>query len=392
VTPARGALGLGLALTFAGWSLGSGALAIAGIGLVLGGAWGSGWSAIASRTVSVERLVERTTLVEGDDLLYEVRLRGAGLLPGTFLLRERLGPAGEVELGLRRRTPVSGGLAASPRGRYAIGPARVIGVDPLGLGRLERSVPAGHTVIVVPRVPVVGTLFHDGGRTGVEGRRALVGRGAVEPYGVREYEDGEPLRAVHWASSARRGRLMVRELQDLPDDEAVVLLDLDASGLAGPPGHTSIDEAVRVAAGIVRASAARGRRGALVVAGRAAVRLPVTSLGRDWEDALTALAEVEPTTGACTADVLRGGGRVLGRGALTLVTTRGAEPFAEALAARGGASLVAVDAPTYAGAGPSPPAPALLRLAAHGLPVAVVRCGDDLAVALTAQRRAAAYA
>jgi uncharacterized protein (DUF58 family) len=185
---------------------------------------------------------------------------------------------------------------------------------------------------------------------------------------------------------------LVRELQDLPDDEAVVLLDLDARGLAGPPGHSSVDEAVRVAAGIVRASAARGRRGALVMAGRAAVRLPVTSLGRDWEDALTALAEVEPTTGACTADVLRGRGRVLGRAALTLVTTRGVEPFAEALEARGGASLVAIDAPTYAGAAPSPPAPALLRLAAHGLPVAVVRCGDDLAVALTAQRRAAAYA
>ncbi len=392
MSAARRALVLGLALAFAGWSLGSAALGVAGIGLVLGGAWGLAWSAAASRAVTVERVVGQTTLVEGDDLRYDVRLRGAGLLPGAFRLHERLGPAGEVELHLRRRSPVSGGLLEAPRGRYAIGPGRLVGADPLGLGRVELPVQALHTVIVVPRVPVVDALFLDGGRRGVDGRRSLVGRGGAEPYGVREYEDGEPLRAVHWASSARRGRLMVRELHDGPDDEVAVLLDLDARGLAGPPGRSSLDEAVRIAAGVVRTSAARGRRCVLVVAGRQATRLTVASLGRDWEDALTALAEAEPTTAACTADVLRDGGRMLGRAALTLVTARGAEPFAEALEARGGASVVVVDAPTYADAPAAPVAPALLRLAAHGVPAAIVRRGDDLAAALSPWTTAVAHA
>lgn len=392
MSPARGALALGVALAFAGWSLGSGALGVAGLGLALAGTWGLSWTAVASRTVSVERVVGQTTLVEGDDLRYDVRLRGAGLLPGAFRLHERLGPAGEVELRLRRRVPTIGGLRAAPRGRYPIGPGRLVGAEPLGLGRLELAVSASHTVVVVPRVPVVDTLFRDGGRRGVDGRRALVGRGGAEPYGVREYEDGEPLRAVHWASSARRGRLMVRELQDVPDDEAIVLLDLDARGVAGPPGRSSVDEAVRIAAGIVRTSAARGRRGVLVVAGREPARIAVASLGRDWEDALTTLAEAEPTAEACTVDVLRDGGRTLGRAALTLVTARGAEPFAEELEGRPGASLVVVDAPTYAGAPASPAAPALLRLAARGVPVAVVHHGDDLTAALSARTTVVTHA
>ncbi len=392
MTPARAALALGLALALAGWSLGSGALTIAGTGLALAGTWGLVWSAAASRTVAVERVVGRTSLVEGDDLRYAVRLRGAGVLPGGFRLQELLGPAGEVDLPLRRRSAVTGGLRVTPRGRYSIGPGRLVGSEPLGLGRLELTVPALHTVVVVPRVPILETLFRDGGRRGIDGRRALVGRGGAEPYGVREYADGEPLRAVHWASSARRGRLMVRELQDVPDDEAVVLLDLDARGLAGPPGASSLDEAVRIAAGLVRTSAARGRRGVLVLAGRVPSRIAVGSLGRDWEDALAALAEAEATPDACAVDVLRNGGRALGPAALTVVTARGAEPFAEALEGRGGASLVVVDAPTYAGAPPSPPAPALLRLAAHGLPIAVVRRGDDLSAVLSARMTAAAHA
>ncbi len=54
------------------------------------------------------------------------------------------------------------------------------------------------------------------------------------------------------------------------------------------------------------------------------------------------------------------------------------------------AALVAVDVPTFAGAAASPASPALLRAGAAGVPVAVVRAGDDLSGALAgaAARRA----
>ncbi|MGL6278095.1 MAG: hypothetical protein ACRC50_00880 [Gaiella sp.] len=67
-------------------------------------------------------------------------------------------------------------------------------------------------------------------------------------------------------------------------------------------------------------------------------------------------------------------------------------PYADGLLARAGAAVVAVDAPSYAGASAAPTEPALLRLAAHGVPVAVVRRGDDLAAALSASAQAAARA
>ena len=58
------------------------------------------------------------------------------------------------------------------------------------------------------------------------GGRVLLRRTAgFDLHSVREYEQGESLRKVHWPTTARRGTLMVKELEDMPHDEVAVLLD-----------------------------------------------------------------------------------------------------------------------------------------------------------------------
>ncbi|MGL6278096.1 MAG: DUF58 domain-containing protein [Gaiella sp.] len=299
MTPARSAVIAGAVLSLTAWSAGSTTLWIAGLGLLLAGSWGLLWAWAVARRARVAREVRDGVLTEGERLHYGVRLLGAGLLPGRFRLVERLGPARDVDVGLRRRRVARAGLDAAPRGRYAIGPGRLVAVDPLGLARVELEVAGEGTVLVLPRVPVIDTLFLDRGRPGAEGRRARARQGGTEPHGVREYQDGEPMRAVHWATSARKGQLMVRELEDAARDEAIVVLDLDARWEAGPPGQSSIDEVVRAAGAVVRAHAARGRRAALLVAGEVPVRIEVASLGRDWDALLVELAAIQATGPSC---------------------------------------------------------------------------------------------
>jgi uncharacterized protein (DUF58 family) len=66
----------------------------------------------------------------------------------------------------------------------------------------------------------------------------------TEPAAVRDYQSGDPRRLVHWKATARRDRLMVREvvLRGLP--QAWVLVD-DAA----PPGD-STEAALSVAASV----------------------------------------------------------------------------------------------------------------------------------------------
>lgn len=51
--------------------------------------------------------------------------------------------------------------------------------------------------------------------------------------GVRDYVPGDPLRRVHWPNSARRGELVVKEVEEPAAPRLVVALDMGGGGVAG---------------------------------------------------------------------------------------------------------------------------------------------------------------
>jgi hypothetical protein len=178
---------------------------------------------------------------------------------------------------------------------------------------------------------------------------------------------------------------MVRELQDAPRDSIAVVLDVEARAVAGARGESSLDDAVRAAAGIVRTHALRSRR-ALLVIGAAQPRVhSVRSVGRDWDEALDDLAAVEPTAATPLGDLVAARGPLGSVPELVVLTAR-PEIVADALVARAAvgrsSALVAVDAPTYAGRPPAAASAVLLRLSAAGVALAVLRRGTPLAEAL----------
>ena len=69
---------------------------------------------------------------------------------------------------------------------------------------------------------------------------------------LREYVPGDDLRLVHWRSSARSGRLVVKHNVDTSQPFSVVLLDVR------PGGYTaeSFESAIDVAASVLVSSAA----------------------------------------------------------------------------------------------------------------------------------------
>jgi len=377
---------LALVVLVAAWAIGSTAVAVLGIGLAAVAIAARTWALAASRLLAVERLPASVPPVEGGQLRLGIAVRGPAWLCSRLELRETVGPLGEISVAVERGGRAELVVDDIPRGRYRLGPGRLLARDPLGVATVERDVPAGVTVLVRPRVPEVAALFTESGARGEGGRRAHMRRpSGLEPHGVREYVEGEPLRAVHWPSSARLGELMVRELEDAPRDSVAIVLDVDARGVAGDAGRSSLDDAVRAAAGVTRAHAGRSRRALLVVAAPQPGIHRVQSLGRDWDAALDALAAVEPAEGTPLRELVtaRGGLGVVPE--LVVVTAR-PEIVEDALVARRAVgrfcALVAVDAPTYAGREPTAASRTLLRLASAGVTIAVVRHGDRLEEAL----------
>jgi len=388
----RSVLALGLVVYFAAWAFGSRPLYPVAAGLLLATTVTWLWVHLANGSFVVHRALAEREHVEGDDVLLSIAIEPRGRVPvPAGELVERVGRLGEDRHALRRRgrrLAIAYLLERLPRGRYVFADSRLVISDPFGLHRVEVPLDSPGALLVYPCLVPLGRLFSESGAHAFEGRRLLLRRPTgYDLHSVREYERGESLRHVHWRTTARRGQLMVKELEDAPRDELAVLLDAGAGAVAGE----SFDVQVRAAGSILDAFVRRARRAVLVVNSERRESQRVHSPASDRVRALELLAAVEPSgnvsAGVLLAQEASPAARAL---ELVVVTSRVDPPLTERLVQRALAhrktSLVYVDAPTFVGAQPTRE-PSLLRLHAAGVAVAVVRAGDDLATVLEGEPR-----
>ena len=383
-TRGRLVVALGFVVYVAGWAFGSKPLYPVATGLLLVSAASWAWLHVSNRPFHVRRGSGDHEHVEGDSVPVVVELESTGrVLPPAATLVERVGRLGEQRHPLRRhgrRLSVRYVLRSLPRGRYVFEGSRVELGDPFGLQRATVELPSPGALLVYPRLVELRRLFSDAGALSHAGNRLLLRRPTgFDLHSVREYEHGDSLRRVHWRSTARRGQLMVKELEDSPRDEIAVLLDVDSRGVVGE----SFEVQVRAAGSILDAFVRRGRRAVLVVNSQAPEAQPVHSPIADWRRALELLAAVEPAPGVAASRLLGDATNPAVRALeLAVVTARLETALVHRLVQRSvgrrKVSLVYVEAASFAGAAPRPE-PALLRLQAAGVAVAVVHAGDDLA-------------
>jgi uncharacterized protein (DUF58 family) len=388
----RLALALGALLYVVAWAFGSVTLypVAAGLALAVGLAWA--WVRIANRPLELRRVAWGAQHVEGDDVTVAFELVPEGRVSASSaLVVDRVAGFGEAEVVARRvRSRLVGRyvLPAVPRGRYAYASTTVVVEDPFGLERAETTLDGSGALLVYPRLVDLDTVFSDAGANAQGGRRLLLRRpSGFDLHSVREHQQGESLRKVHWGTTARRGRLMVKELEDEPRDEVAVLLDAAAGTVAGTPPDSSFDAQVRAAGSLLRAHARGGRRVALVVNSAGRETFGLHGDDGDWRRALEALAAAEPNGTLPAAALLAEDASPAARALdLTVVTARLAPDLVERLLARAGArrgtAVVYVHAASFAGSTEPVREAALLRLDGAGVPVAVLRQGDELAAAL----------
>lgn len=205
-------------------------------------------------------------------------------------------------------------LTAARRGRFAVGPSRLISVEPFGLVERTWEATTRDDLLVRPVVHPLSQVLPVR-RNGRGGDSDLGGAGVVgDPdLNVREYRHGDDLRRVHWPTTARRGELMVRPDQHPQDHNAVVLLDSRLDGQRGQDERSSLETLVVAAASVLVHAADLGQRVVLLGDGQDPAPGSHDTAHRDAaeddpvEDALDRLAVVRPTgpdTLAAAVDLL----------------------------------------------------------------------------------------
>lgn len=148
------------------------------------------------------------------------------------------------------------------RGRFRWSGLSVEGTDVLGLVTKGRAYPTAPTeMVVLPRpIPCFVELPVAGG-WGVSEAESGQTRGAgIEPRGIREYRPGDPLRHVHWRSTARTGKVVVKEFEAGSQATVALVIDRTKGHDVGKGADTSLEAMVGHAAYLVETLLRQGVR------------------------------------------------------------------------------------------------------------------------------------
>lgn len=145
-------------------------------------------------------------------------------------------------------------LVAMRRGRLPLGDIRVATRFPFGLFSKQTSYAAGGTVIVCPEIATIeSTLLQEVLAVGFE--RSLHRRGhGHDLYNLRPYRPGDDSRSIHWVTTARTSKLVVRETEAEDQRRATLILSTVA-----PDSHDAVfEEAVTCTASLAYLLSAQG--------------------------------------------------------------------------------------------------------------------------------------
>jgi len=125
-----------------------------------------------------------------------------------------------------------------------------------------------HGIEVIPRPLRVVLQTSRGGRARVAasaGRPAPLAGEGEQLKELREHVPGDPFKRIAWKASARRGQLLVREMEREERDIAWLVLDASVELWAGDEGKAPLDVAVEELGGVAARHLSRGDKVGLVV-------------------------------------------------------------------------------------------------------------------------------
>lgn len=187
-------------------------------------------------------------VVAGEPLTVEFRVENTKWWLSTWLLRieDRVEHIEEVTAkGLTHTKPLSAAaliphvpasgsatgtyrITVHRRGRYRLGPLRCGTRFPLGLIRGQIVLPDREEIIVAPRL---GRLlpawinFIEAELLGDERRHPQRGMSEGDYYGLRPWQSGDSLRWIHWRTTAKLGRPIVRQFERRKSRDVAIVLD-----------------------------------------------------------------------------------------------------------------------------------------------------------------------
>jgi uncharacterized protein (DUF58 family) len=394
-------LGLGLALLFLGWASGFWVLIRASYLLLALVPIGWLWARANVRGLRLEVRRGPDRLHAGERTFSDFRLQNLNGYPKLWLEIEE--PTNMPGVAPKTVTFLTANgvrtwrheVLCRRRGRYTFGPIAVSSGDPFGLFRRRHVFGHRWEVLVFPAPVELPYFWLPPAQLSGEGDRSR-----PTPYitptasGVREYYPGDAFSRIHWLTTARLRRLMVKTFDFTPTSDVWLVLDLEAAVHAGEGDESTQEYMVTAACSLAHRLLGHDLRVGFLAQGEKPYIFPPSRGPQQYERIMEALAELQANGYTPLGQVLLSHERSFGRHTTVIVITPSPEEgwvaAVQALAQRGvQAAVVLLDAGTFGGREAS--LLSFSALAAHDILTYLVRRGDDLSLALGPSGASSAY-
>ena len=191
------------------------------------------WTRISLNNLQITRLARSLRASVGDVFEETFELENRSRIPRLFVevLNQTNLPAAAGSrlltwVGAKQNRTYIARTWLTRRGAYSLGPTSLISGDPFGFFTQKRTFPSAASLLVLPMIIPIEDFPAPAGL--LPGGKAINRKSMdVTPHasGVREYVHGDAFKRIHWASTARRGKLMVKEFEQDPQSEFWIYLD-----------------------------------------------------------------------------------------------------------------------------------------------------------------------
>jgi uncharacterized protein (DUF58 family) len=224
-----------------------------------GGAWLTAfvWAWQLKKNLRLIREVRYDWAQVGDTLEEQFTLINDGLFPAAWVevqdhstlpnySASRATGAGSYETNTWHTAVI-----CTRRGMYILGGTTLHCGDPFGIYTIEIHQPENSSLVVMPPViPLPAIEIAPGGWAGDGRSRSNSLEQTVNVLNVREHQQGEPLKLIHWPTSARRNKLYTRVLESSPSSDWWIVLDADENVQAGHDWEATMELGVILAASL----------------------------------------------------------------------------------------------------------------------------------------------
>lgn len=217
------------------------------------------WSKIGAAQISASVKRPKGPFSVGDRMEEEIEVRNNGRAPKAFIEVEdktdlpglTIRQVTSLSIMVRfNRMRASGQLTR--RGEFNIGPLVVRASDPFALFPREIEFKGADKILVYPRiVPVPDFAAPAVHQVGDNSRQLRANVLSTDVSSVREYVAGDAVSRIHWPSTARTQRLMVKQFDRGAASHVWVVLDQHQDSQAGEAPDSADEYGATIAASVV---------------------------------------------------------------------------------------------------------------------------------------------